>query len=70
MPKPYTQSGTVLCRRHFIKYHTVTATVLGLAPAFLRGHDLNNRVHVASIGVGGKNTRDADPFVNREYRKG
>ena len=69
MPKPYTQSGTVLCRRRFIKYHTVTATVLGLAPEFLRGQDIHSRVHVAGIGVGGKSTRDVDPFVKREYRE-
>ncbi len=59
MPKPYTPSGTALSRRHFIKYSTVTATVLGLAPAFLRGQDLNSRVHVASIGVGGKGDSDS-----------
>ncbi len=70
MPKPYTPAGSVLCRRHFIKYHTVTATVLGLEPEFLRGQDLDSRVPVASIGASGKNTRDADQFVKREYRKG
>src|SRR5213593_741162 len=55
MPKPYTPSGTApaLSRRHFIKYSTVTATVLGIAPAFLRGQDLNSRINVACYSLGG-----------------
>ncbi|MEY2409556.1 MAG: hypothetical protein QOF48_2226, partial [Verrucomicrobiota bacterium] len=60
MPKPYTPSGTALSRRHFIRYSTVTATVLGLAPAFLRGQNLNERINVACIGVGGKGSSDTD----------
>ena len=62
MPKPYTPSGTApaLSRRHFIKYSTVTATVLGIAPAFLRGQNLNGRINVACIGVGGKGGGDTD----------
>ena len=60
MPKPYTPAGTALSRRHFIKYSTVTATVLGLAPAFLRGQNLNERINNACIGVGGKGSSDTD----------
>jgi predicted dehydrogenase len=61
MPKPYTPSGTApLSRRTFIKYSTVTATVLGVAPAFLRGQNLNGRINVACIGVGGKGGGDTD----------
>ena len=60
MPKPYTPAGTALSRRHFIKYSTVTATVLGLAPAFLRGQNLNERINIACIGVGGKGSSDTD----------
>ena len=59
MPKPYTPSGTALSRRHFIKYSTLTATILGIAPGFVRGQDLNGRVQVASIGVGGKGDSDS-----------
>jgi predicted dehydrogenase len=62
MPKPYTPAGTApaLSRRHFIKYSTVTATVLGIAPAFLRGQNLNGRINIACIGVGGKGGGDTD----------
>ena len=60
MPKPHVPSGTTsaISRRHFIKYSAVTATILGVAPAFLRGQNLNGRVQVASIGVGGKGDGD------------
>lgn len=61
MPKPYTPSGaSAFSRRQFIKYSTVTATVLGVAPSFLRGQDLNSRIRVASIGVGGKGDGDCN----------
>lgn len=62
MPDPLLPSGTAspLSRRHFIKYSAVTATVLGVAPAFVRGQNLNSRVQVASIGVGGKGSSDCD----------
>ncbi len=47
-----------LGRRQFIRYTAVTATVLGAAPAFLRGQNLNSKLNIASIGVGGKGSSD------------
>src|SRR5262245_22272596 len=62
MPMPLIPSGTAskLSRRHFIKYSAATATILGVAPAFLRGQNLNNRSNVAVIGAGGKGSSDTD----------
>jgi hypothetical protein len=50
----------LVSRRHFIKYGTLTVSVLGTAPAFLRGQDLHNHVHVAVVGAGGKGSSDTD----------
>ena len=60
MPKPSTSPlfGTASSRRQFIKYAAATATILGVAPAFLRGKDLHNRINVAVIGAGGKGSSD------------
>ncbi len=62
MPKPLILSGTAsnLSRRHFIKYSAATATILGVAPAFLRGQNLNSRVNVGVVGAGGKGSSDTD----------
>jgi hypothetical protein len=37
---------------------------LGVAPAFLRGQNLNSRINVACIGVGGKGGSDTDSAFN------
>lgn len=60
MPEPILPVGTAraLSRRQFVKYSALTATVLGVAPSFLRGQNLNGRVQIASIGVGGKGDSD------------
>jgi predicted dehydrogenase len=63
MPKPSiipVGTASSLSRRHFIKYSAATATVLGVAPAFLRGQNLNDRVNIAVIGAGGKGSGDTD----------
>src|SRR5689334_4767685 len=62
MPMPLIPIGTAstLSRRHFIKYSAATATILGVAPAFLRGQNLNDRVNVAVVGAGGKGSSDTD----------
>jgi predicted dehydrogenase len=52
--------GTASSRRQFIKYTAATATILGVAPAFLRGQNLHNRINVAVIGAGGKGSSDTD----------
>jgi hypothetical protein len=56
MPKPLFPLGTAssLSRRQFIRYTATTATILGVAPAFLRGQNLNGKINVAVIGAGGK----------------
>src|SRR4030095_69269 len=62
MPKPsmHPLFGTASSRRQFIKYTAATATILGVAPAFLRGQNLHNRINVAVIGAGGKGSSDTD----------
>src|SRR5436309_14764952 len=62
MPKPTlsTETASVISRRHFIKYSTLTAAAFGTAPAFLRGQNLHNRVNVAVVGAGGKGEGDTD----------
>jgi predicted dehydrogenase len=61
MPMPLIPHGTAstLSRRRFIKYTAATATILGVAPAFLRGQNLNSRINVAVIGAGGKGSSDS-----------
>lgn len=66
MPMPILPSGTasLVSRRHFIKYTAASATLLGAAPAFLRGQNLNSRINIACIGVGGKGSSDTDSAFN------
>ena len=66
MPKPHYPSGTVspLSRRQFIRYTAATATILGVAPAFLRGANLNDRIRIGVIGAGGKGSSDTDNAAN------
>jgi len=66
MPKLIVPVGaaTAFSRRHFIKYSTLSATMLGVAPSFLRGQDLNSKINVACIGVGGKGGSDTDSAFN------
>ncbi|HXG47864.1 MAG TPA: Gfo/Idh/MocA family oxidoreductase [Methylomirabilota bacterium] len=66
MPKPAFSSGTArpLSRRQFVQYTGLaTSAILG-APAILRGQNLNERIHVACIGVGGKGSSDTDSAFN------
>ena len=60
MPKKYAATGTFqVTRRHFLKSSSlfVGAGVLG-APSFLRGQNLNEKINIACIGVGGKGDSD------------
>src|SRR2546428_5045955 len=62
MPYKYASIGTSqVSRRHFLKSSSllVGASVLG-APAFLRGQNLNGKINVACIGVGGKGDSDSN----------
>ena len=62
MPEPLFPIGTVsvLSRRQFIRYGAAAAALLGVAPGFVRGQNLNSRIRVACIGVGGKGSSDTD----------
>jgi len=62
MPKFNSSTGTFqINRRHFLKSSSLAigASVLG-APAFLRGQNLNEKINVACIGVGGKGDSDSN----------
>ena len=41
-------------RRQFTRTLLTTAGAVGVAPAFLRGQNLNNKLNIAVIGVGGR----------------
>ncbi len=62
MPEPLFPIVTVssLSRRQFIRYGAAAATILGVAPAFLRGANLNDRIRIGVIGAGGKGSSDTD----------
>ena len=45
---------TILSRRHFTRTMPATAGAIGVAPAFLRGQNLNNKLNIAIIGAGGR----------------
>src|SRR5881397_3107642 len=62
MPKIYSLIGSSqITRRHFLKSSSLVigASVVG-APAFLRGQNLNEKINVACIGVGGKGDSDSN----------
>jgi hypothetical protein len=52
--------ASYLSRRQFIRYTTATAAAFGIAPAFLRGQNLNDRIRIGVIGAGGKGSSDTD----------
>src|SRR5439155_1458002 len=61
MPNKYASIGTTqLTRRHFLKTSSLAigASIVG-APAFLRGQNLNEKINIACIGVGGKGGSDS-----------
>src|SRR6266550_661825 len=47
-------SLTQLSRRQFTRTMLATAGAIGVAPAFLRGQNLNNKLNIAIIGAGGR----------------
>ena len=62
MPIKYSSTGTSqVTRRHFLKSSSLVigAGIVG-APAFLRGQNLNEKINIACIGVGGKGGSDTD----------
>src|SRR6266853_5072932 len=62
MPIKYSSTGTSqVTRRHFLKSSSLVigAGIVG-APAVLRGQNLNEKINIACIGVGGKGGSDTD----------
>lgn len=58
---PETAALSRVDRREFIKTSSLAAGALALgAPAFLRGQNLNSKLNIACIGVGGKGRSDTD----------
>jgi predicted dehydrogenase len=49
-----TRNSRSISRRYFMRTGAVAATATALAPAILRGQDLNSKLNIASIGVGGR----------------
>ena len=44
----------LLTRRQFTRSLLATALTVGVAPAFLRGQNLNNKLNIAIIAAGGR----------------
>src|SRR5260221_3440429 len=62
MPNNHLSTGTFqVTRRQFLKSSSliIGGSVLG-APAFLRGQNLNEKINIACIGVGGKGDSDSN----------
>src|SRR5579872_1335086 len=49
-----------LTRRQFVQRSTLAATLAAMyAPALLRGQNLNSKLNIACVGVGGKGATDS-----------
>lgn len=57
----------LLSRRQFSRKMLLTAGVLGAAPAFLRGQNLNNKLNIAIIGSGGRGAGNLGGSGLREH---
>src|ERR1700730_16259803 len=56
-----TTSLSRIDRREFIKTSSLTAGALAFGvPALLRGQNLNSKLNIACIGIGGKGRSDTD----------
>ena len=56
-----TTSPSPIDRREFIKTSSLAAGALAFGvPALLRGQNLNSKLNIACVGVGGKGTSDTD----------
>ena len=53
----------MISRRNFIRYSTIVSTGIIAAPYFVRGQNLNEKIRVACIGVGGKG--DSPDFIHK-----
>jgi predicted dehydrogenase len=57
---------TLLSRRQFARGLLTAAGALGVAPAFLRGQDLNNKLRLAIIGAGGRGGSNLQSVASQE----
>ncbi|HEY1577755.1 MAG TPA: Gfo/Idh/MocA family oxidoreductase [Terracidiphilus sp.] len=61
MKTPETTSSSRIDRREFIKTGSMAAAVAAFGvPALLRGQNLNSKLNVACVGIGGKGESDTD----------
>src|ERR1700678_3101400 len=61
LKSPETTSLSRIDRREFIKTSSLAAGALVFgAPAFLRGQNLNSKLNIACVGIGGKGRSDTD----------
>lgn len=49
-----------ITRRNFIRYSTLASVAVLTAPSIIHGQNLNEKIRVACIGVGGKGSSDTD----------
>ena len=58
---PATTSLSGINRREFLKTSSLAAAAFAFgAPAFVRGQNLNSKLNIACIGIGGKGRSDTD----------
>src|SRR6202041_4126524 len=61
LKSPETTSLSRIGRREFIKTSSLAAGALAFgAPAFVRGQNLNSKLNIACVGIGGKGRSDTD----------
>src|SRR3569833_709760 len=61
MKTPETSSPSPMDRREFIKTSSIVAGVLAFGvPTLLRGQNLNSKLNIACVGIGGKGRSDTD----------
>ena len=61
LKSPETTSLSRIDRREFIKTSSLAAGAFAFgAPAFLRGQNLNSKLNIACVGIGGKGRSDTD----------
>ena len=53
-------------RREVLKTAAITAAATFAAPALLRGQNLNNKIRVAIVGMGGRSREHAESLIELE----
>src|SRR5689334_620424 len=65
-PSAAPRSGARLPRRRFLSSLAVSTAGALAAPAFLRGQNLNSRLNIAAIGVGGRGASNLGEVARTE----